>query len=242
MFEILYKLIAVLLNKAKRVHFVLDEGSFDFALDLVLHKGQPLFLQYPVSFSYVPVNANKQYRFNEFGRALVVRDETTDPESASLMMSKWLVNTQHHEMEDITKAGLKKRNRFDVALLSLHGIAGEGDAFMQLNDEQVFASDLQQLKGKLLYLDSCQMGSSYSFAAEFSNSKTEFIVAPLFDNEAGGSSTATIKSFFTQVNSGKTPADAMHITRKTLFKDYEKADNFTTAIWKACPFRMIQIR
>ena len=59
MFEILYKLIAALLNKAKRVHFVLDEGSFDFALDLVLHIERPLFLQYPVSFSCVPVNANK---------------------------------------------------------------------------------------------------------------------------------------------------------------------------------------
>ena len=59
MFEILYKLIAALLNKAKHVHFVLDEGSFDFALDLVLHKERPLFLQYPVSFSCVPVNANK---------------------------------------------------------------------------------------------------------------------------------------------------------------------------------------
>ena len=39
--------------------FNLDEGSFDFALDLVLHKERPLFLQYPVSFSCVPVNANK---------------------------------------------------------------------------------------------------------------------------------------------------------------------------------------
>ncbi|KZN46389.1 hypothetical protein [Pseudoalteromonas luteoviolacea] len=234
--------IASLLDKATHIHFVLDKGSFDFALDLISYKGQPLFLQYPVSFSYKPVKVAHEYRFDEQGNGLIVKDKTTDPENASLLISEILSNTKYYEMEDMKKEQLTSKGGLDIALLSLHGIADEREAFMQLNDEQIRAVDLQNLNSKLLYLDSCQMGSSYSFSAKLAQSSTQFIVAPLFDNEAGGSSSLTIKSFFTKLSQNISPGKALYLTRKALFNRFSKAENFTSAIWKAYPFRVIQVR
>ncbi|OCQ20810.1 hypothetical protein A7985_13500 [Pseudoalteromonas luteoviolacea] len=209
----LFEPISPMLDKAKHIHFMLDKGSFDFALDLISYKGQPLFLQYPVSFSFKPVKVTDEYHFNEQGNGLTVKDKTTDPESASLLISEILTNTKHYEMEDISKDQLVNKKKLDVALLSLHGIADESEAFMQLNDEQVYAVDLLNLNSELIYLDSCQMGSSYSFAAMFAQSPIQFIVAPLFDNEAGGSSSLTIQSFFTKLSQNIAPAKALYLTR-----------------------------
>ncbi|BBN82207.1 hypothetical protein PA25_21920 [Pseudoalteromonas sp. A25] len=232
--------ISTMLDESNQVHFILDEGSFAFALDLIPYKGKPLFLQRPTSFSSKPIRVVKNYKFNPDGLGLTIKDKTTDPESASLILSKIMPNTVNYNMESISKDQLAQLSNLDMALISLHGIASDGVAFMQLNDEEVYSYDLAQLNSRLLYLDSCQIGSSFNFAEQVSKSANQFIIAPLFDNEAGDSSTLTIQSFFTQLNNGSTPANAMYHTRKSLFEGYNNTYGFKTAIWKAYPFRVIQ--
>lgn len=238
--EIIFHPISAMLDESNHVHFVLDKGSFSFALDLIPFKGEPLFLQRPTSFSSKPLNVVTNYKFNPEGLGLVIKDKTTDPDEASLLLSKLMPKTVNYKMENITKAHLALTNDLDTALISLHGIASDDEAYMQLNDEKLYSDDIVKLNSKLVYLDSCQMGSSFNFAEHVSQSANQFIIAPLFDNEAGSSSTLTIHSFFTQLSNGSTPVDAMYHTRKSLFEKYSKAYDFKKAIWKAYPFRVIQ--
>ena len=232
----LFEPLRSFLEASTHVHFILDEGSFSFALDLIMFNGQPLFLQRPVSFSSKPVHINKSYSFNSKGHGLVIKDKTTDPDDASKLLNKILPKSQYFEMEQSSKSDLRQVIDLEVLLLSLHGIATGNGAYMQLNDEEIEAIDLSELNSKLLYLDSCQIGSSFHFASEISNSSNQFIIAPLFDNEAGDSSTLTMNTFFSELSNNNAPVQALFHTRKLLFEKYNKKYGFKDALWKAYHF------
>ena len=63
-------------------------------------------------------------------------------------------------------------------------------------------------------------------------------MAPLISNEAGHSSTLTLRYFFNDLNKGVTPMDALFQTRRQLYKEFEGRVNRTEQIYYAYPFRL----
>ncbi|MBQ4845046.1 hypothetical protein [Pseudoalteromonas sp. MMG005] len=231
-----------LLSNATHIHFIVDDDSFRYALDLIPYKGKPLFLHFPISFSVHKVNVNQHSYFSKVWSGLSISDRTADPENAVSYLSELLVKNNYYKMEDLSHEELSKMGPTDVMLFSLHGKGSKSTASMDFNGESLFAKDLAHFQSKLIYLDSCEMGSSIGFLKELKKHGNEFLIAPLFSNEAGGSSTETIKGFFSNLQAGDSPAIAMYKVRKKLYNKYSQSDNVASAYWKAFPFRVFQQR
>jgi hypothetical protein len=229
-----------LLKKAKQIHFIVDDNSFRYAMDLIPYNGKPLFLQYPISYSYNNVVVTQRSFYSESWTGLSISDHTADPENAVSYLSEFLLNNNHYKMEDMSYNKFVQSNPFDVLLFSLHGERTESSARMTFNDEWLSAKDFSHFKSKLIYLDSCQMGSSIGFLKKLRGYGNEFFIAPLFSNEAGDSSSATIKGFFSNLKAGHSPSVSMFKIRKKLFEKYSESESVDNAYWKAFPFRVYQ--
>ena len=236
----LFNPIEGLLKKAKQIHFIVDDKSFRYALDLVPYKGKPLFLQYPISFSSNKVSVHQKSFYSENWSGLSISDHTADPQNAVSYLGELLTKNSHYKMEELSYEKLSQSHPIDVLLFSLHGEGTKSNASMTLNDETLYAEDIAHLKSKLIYLDSCQMGSSIGFLKKLKEYGNEFLIAPLFSNEAGGSSTATISGFFANLKAGHSPSVSMYKVRKKLFERYSKSESIDNAYRKAFPFRVFQ--
>ncbi|NTS78483.1 CHAT domain-containing protein [Catenovulum sp. SM1970] len=229
-----------LLENAKQVHFIIDETSFDYALGLIPYRGQPLFLQYPISYSTDNVKVLTKSYYSENWRGLSISDETADPDNAAAFIGSFLTRSEHYKMEEVNYSQFKQFEAKDLLVFSLHGVKTDASAIMTLNEESITAEDFAHFNSQLIYLDSCQMGASLNFANGLKNYGNEFLIAPLFSNEAGGSSSETINGFFSHLKAGHSPAVAMFKVRKALFEKYSQAQNPDDAYWKAFPFRVYQ--
>ncbi|OHU93434.1 MULTISPECIES: hypothetical protein [Pseudoalteromonas] len=238
--DLFLKPINGLLKKAKQIHFIVDENSVRYAMGLIPYEGKPLFLHYPISYSYNNVVVTQKSFYSESWSGLSISDHTADPENAASYLSKFILNNSHYKMEDLSYSKFVESGPFDVLLFSLHGVRTDSSARMTFNEQWLSANDFSHFKSKLIYLDSCQMGSSIDFLKKLQDYGNEFFIAPLFSNEAGGSSSATIKGFFSNLKSGDSPAVSMYKVRKELFEKYSKSDGVDVAYWKAFPFRVYQ--
>ena len=64
--------------------------------------------------------------------------------------------------------------------------------------------------------------------------------APIIKNEAGESSTQTMRLFFQHLLSGQTPEQAMFLKRRVLWRLYASND-LRQRLWRAFPFRVYRL-
>lgn len=238
--EGLLRPMAHLLDQAEQIHFVLDQTTIDYALGLIPYKNKPLFLQYPISYSLNDVSVTADGFYSASWRGLSIADPTADPDSASALLPEFFPKSRSYQMADVSLSQFKAFKKQDVLLLSLHGVRDQLNGAMDFNAATLTDRDLKHLGAQLIYLDSCQIGSAYNFIQTLRAYDNRFLIAPLFSNEAGDSSSATIQGFFSQLKLGHSPARAMYQVRRQLFERYRKSDGVNAAYWKAFPFRVYQ--
>jgi len=110
--------------------------------------------------------------------------------------------------------------------------------YMKLGNERLQPEHLLRFSPEMVYLDSCDLGASAGFIEGLREVGTRYYVAPLLSNEAGISSTRTIKYFFERLKAGDTPARAMFFTRKKLRDVFGEKEGYAKLLFRAFPFRV----
>jgi len=69
---------------------------------------------------------------------------------------------------------------------------------------------------------------------------TSYFLAPILSNEAGNSSTRTIRLFFKNLAETGSPAESLYLTRRQLYQEFQK-DPPAKRLWRAYPFRLYRL-
>jgi hypothetical protein len=231
-----YGPVAALLDAAEQVQFIIDEHTIRYAFDLVDFKGRPLFLQKPVSYSTAR-RRPREHAFSPDWSGLAVSDPSADPDRGVAFLREILPGTTYYDMKDLDLERFRAIPPKDITLLSLHGAVEKRGANMDLNKERLFAGDLARLGSRIVYLDSCQMGASYPLLAALREQGNACLVAPLVSNEAGDSSTKTIRFFFSHLSRGDAPTVAMYRAKIQLHELYS-TKKYHRMLEKVFPFRV----
>jgi len=228
------------IEECDEIQFIISENSIRFPLDFLQYRGLPLFLQKPVTYSFSPINSILE--FSEDWSAFILSDPTADPERGAAFLTTILANSIYYDLQDLTLSTLNFIEPKDVILISAHGIihSNRGD-HIALKQESILPDHLARLAPRLIYLDSCQLGVSYEFIQRLKSVKTNYYVAPILSNEAGNSSTKTIKLFFESLQKGLSPSLALFHTRTQLYEDFQVTDTYRKLMWRAFPFRVYQL-
>jgi hypothetical protein len=75
------------------------------------------------------------------------------------------------------------------------------------------------------------------YLAAMRASGVKYFLAPMMSNEAGNSSTLTIKAFFRELAAGVDPVEALYRARRELHAAFE-TEALRVLLWKAFPFRV----
>lgn len=247
------------LRKAPCVIFQIEPASMHFALDLLPLDGVPLFVQKPVAFSFADAGgapvvqdqsaaaqaATPAAGLGPHAKGLILRDLETDPDDGTGEVQKLYPGSKFQLISGATP-DMFARSRYDFLLISGEGVVSptwgkpekdENDA-IGLGEDDMYPKDLQGAAFKLVYLDASQLAMSKAFIDAARRSGARHYVAPLISNEAGHSSTLTLRYFFGDLNKGVAPMDALYQTRRQLYKEFEGRVNRTEQIYYAYPFRL----
>jgi hypothetical protein len=229
-----------LISSADEIVFVVSDELLEAPLDLFLHKGQPLFLQKPVSYR-VSRDLGNDSVFVLPTSAFVVSDATADPEQAAKTVASAFDGSQYFDMTEIGPEQLGRQQQSDLLLMSVHGkIDNSSEDHVVLGRGAASAADFSRLKPRLAYFDSCRLGVSRRFLDGFEEIGTRYFVAPILSNEAGNSSTKTMQLFFKHLRQGERPELALFHARKKLWDVYA-GEEFAYRVWRAFPFRVYRL-
>lgn len=206
-------------------------------LDLLHWRGKPLYLQKPVVYELVDYPVNPRAWQPTLTTALLISDPSADPEDAvGEVRASW--TSTYFKSKKIRPKKLRKAGEVDLLLVSAHGTATDEDENVEIGDgEEAYGEDFAAVRPRLAYFDSCSMGAAPSFLEAFRAAGTEYYLAPIVSNEAGGSSTWTIRGFFGALKKGRTPAEALFDARRSLAARYSGAD----LLYKAFVFRVYRL-
>ncbi len=230
-----------MIDRCSELVITLQGEILETPFDLLDYRGKPLFLQKPVSYrigwtSRTPVVPSK------WGSAFVVSDASADPQRGCQSIASMLHRVVYRDVHEVSAASLRREPRSDIVLLSVHGVVGgkRNEDHLTLGGETVLPADFASLRPRLVYFDSCRLGVSRAFLSRFRVFGTRYFIAPILSNEAGESSTHTMRLFFEQMRDGETPEAAMFFTRKNLWERYAR-DHVVTRLWRASPFRVYRL-
>lgn len=235
--------VAAQLRSASCVVFVIPPESMHFALDLLTLDGKPLFIQKPVGFAFVRGVDFKRQPVTPSSKGLIIRDPDTDPEDGarsahSLYPASRLLFMNQAKPRTVEQA------RADFILISGHGSvtmpwdSSEDDDSVGFGDDEMTASELRKSRHKLVYLDSCQIGMSKDLIEASRRAGGQFFLAPIISNEAGNSSTRTIRYFFGALREGQTPMRALFAARQKLYNDFNGRVSAEKLLYYSYPFRI----
>lgn len=232
------------------VQFVVPAGELRQPLDLLHWRGRPLYLARAVGYavgSAVGAGGAPE-KPGRWATAVLVSDATADPEDGVGACRKYWARVTYAKAGGVTRKRLR-RMRGDVLLVSAHGSVGDADrdtiaAGGGGRDTIGLAEDLEgrdfaAVGARLVYLDSCGLGVSGAFLEALRAKGTQWYLAPIVSNEAGDSSTATMKGFFAELGA-RGPVGALFETRKKLAQTYAGAGK--DLLWKVFPFRCYRLR
>jgi hypothetical protein len=229
-----------LIETADEIVFVVSDDLLEAPLDLLYHKGQPLFLQRPVSYR-VAQPLRHDSGFSSPISALVVSDVTADPERAAETVASNFADSTYLDVTKVDPEYLWRQHAFDLLLMSVHGQVDNTTAdHVVLGNGSGSATDFLTIKPRLVYFDSCRLGVSGRFLNAFTEIGSLYFVAPVLRNEAGNSSTKTMQLFFKHLQQGRRPEIALFNTRKELWDTY-RDDRFASRVWRAFPFRVYRL-
>jgi hypothetical protein len=238
--DVLIVPIQATIDRYTELVVVLQGVSLETPFDLLSYRGRPLFLQRSISYRIGPTR-NAAVVLDKRWSAFVVSDVSADPERACRSVTDVLEAVEYRDVHEVTVASLRREAPRDILVLSVHGVVGNNNEdHLKLGKETVLPSDFESLRPRLVYFDSCRLGVSHAFLNRFRDLGTRYYIAPILSNEAGESSTHTLRMFFEQMGRGETPEAAMFITRKNLAERY-KRDNDVTRWWRAFPFRVYRL-
>ncbi|MBB1624247.1 hypothetical protein A9974_03235 [Achromobacter sp. UMC71] len=247
------------LRKAPCVIFQIEPTSMHFALDLLPLDGVPLFVQKPVAFGFADAggapavqgqSAAVQVAAPATGlgpqsKGLILRDLETDPDDGTGEVQKLYPGSKFQLIGSATP-DMFARSRYDFLLISGEGVVSptwgkpekdENDA-IGLGEDDMYPQDLHGAAFKLVYLDASQLALSKAFIDAARRSGARHYLAPIISNEAGHSSTLTLRYFFGGLKQGMAPIDALYRTRRQIYKEFEGRVNRTEQIYYAYPFRL----
>lgn len=232
------------INGAACVVFQIQPAQMHFALDLLTVNAAPLFTQKPVGYSFKSNADFSQQVVQSGGKGLIVRDPDTDPQDGAKMAHGYFPESKLLFMK---QTGLRVFSgaRYDFILISGHGAVtmpwdasdDADDDSIGFNDDELTAEILGKARHKLVYLDSCQLGMSRDFIEAARDAGAKYYLAPIVSNEAGNSSTKTIKYFFGALRDGQPPIDALFTARKKLYNEF-KGKPREKLLYYAFPFRV----
>ena len=227
------------IEQCNEIEFVLaDDVLIPCPFDLLFFQDEPLFVQKPIVYSFEPVGPRK-IDLKKISHALLISDETADPERAVLKVRKYINKSIYKDIAAISPADFEKAGPVDLLLISAHGhIFADREDYMDFGEERLKAENLSNMKPKLVYFDSCFMGASADFIKLFRSGGTDFYVASLVPNEAGNSSTKTMCLFFEALDLYHCPAYAMYLTRKQLYEHFSKNGTNFMLFYRSFPFRV----
>lgn len=259
--------IRTFLKASSQVEFIVPNELIRFPFDLLHFHGLPIFLQKPVQFRLEEKSMSK-LQFSKNWSAVIVSDKTADPERGTLHLTKILSSYRFYDIDELNLTRLNSMNCADVLLMSAHGkISFDKNDHVMLGRELIRPHHLSHLAAKLVYLDSCKLGTSERFLRSFKKAGTRYYLAPIVSNEAGNSSTRTIRLFFNALKQGFSPSVSLFRTRVKLFnyflsndtpvklladlmnagikKSYElvysRREYYGNLLWRAFPFRVYNL-
>jgi len=227
------------IRQCTEIEFVLaDDTLVQYPFDLLFFHNKPLFIQKPVAFSFEETGP-RQIDLKEISHALLISDETADPERAVLKVQQYFKNNTYKDINDVKPDDLKTAGPVDLLLISAHGhIFDDQDDYIEFGDDHLTADYLANLKPKLVYFDSCFTGASRDFIGLFRSNGVDFYVAPWVPNEAGNSSTKTMCLFFESLDLYGRPAYALYQTRCQLYEHFSKKGIKFIVFFRSFPFRV----
>lgn len=229
-----------LLEKAHEVEFVLRSPSLiQMPFDLLFFKDKPLFLQKPTVYSFTEVGPIK-LDLMSMDNVLLISDITADPDRGVEIIQAQISAETFKDISDVTLETFRSLKNLDMLLLSAHGkVFDDKPDYIEIGESQLRPEDLRKLKAKLVYFDSCSLGGSMEFIRQLRSNPVSVYVAPWVPNEAGDSSTNTMKLFFKALELYSYPSYALFLTRKQLYNHYSNLPQISfLALFRSFPFRI----
>lgn len=226
------------IRKASSLRIALPMDLLKLPLDALPIDGEPLYLQKPAVYVLDRRVSPARLTVGSGTSAILLSDPSTDPDRAVFELASRFPHTIKLDAKDADPASLPRATS-PIAVISLHGRVGyDGGDFMLIPGERALPpSAIAGMRPPLVYLDSCNLGISPVYISALRSAGTKYLLAPVLSNEAGHSSTLTVREFFRHVVDGASPASALFETRKALHARYAEADPRMT-LWRAYAFRL----
>jgi hypothetical protein len=240
--EKLFSPIETFIRQCTEIEFVLaDDSLISYPFDLLLFQGEPLFIHKPVAYSFEKVGPG-QIDLKKILHALLISDETADPERAVVKVQKYIKKNIYKDINDIEPDDFKTAGPVDLLLISAHGhIFDNEDDYIEFGDERLTVKNLAGLRPRLVYFDSCSMGAGDDFIGLSRANGVAFYIAPLVPNEAGNSSTKTMCLFFESLDLYGRTAYALYQTRRQLYEHFSKNGINFMVLYRSFPFRVYRL-
>jgi hypothetical protein len=233
---------ADLIRTSDKITFQIDWSMIKVPFDLLYFQDKPIFASKKISFTFRNLKGEAGKPPGPGWVGLLVSDETADPQRAIFAIEKSFPRSRSFDIADFSLSKLSEFGAVDFVAISGHGhVDGFGDGHIALDgSEKLHSASLVNLRPRLVYFDSCNLGISTSHLKMLQDNGTIYAVAPILSNEAGDSSTATIDIFFSGLAKGANPVSAMFFARSELYERYA-TDDVRTMLWRSFPFRVYRL-
>jgi len=227
------------IQRAQRIRIIVPSDLLKLPVDTLHVNGKPLFLQKPIVYTLdrnvVPSNSS----VSPSSSALLISDPDTDPDRAVFAVAERFPFAERLDAGDVDPLKLQVHPPVALAVISAHGRAGyEGDDFMLLPNNHVLSPALiAGLRPRLVYLDSCNLGISMRYLEALRAAGVTYVLAPVVSNEAGNSSSLTVRAYFQRLSEGIDPVVALYLAKQELYSAYAK-DELLAMLWRVFPFRI----
>lgn len=246
--EELLKPLSAEISSASCVVFQIRTDQMYYALDLLSVGGSPLFVQKPVGFAFKEKADFSEQVVNSGSRGLIVRDPSTDPQDGAKSAHGMFPESKLYFMKQ-TSLRVFSGAKFDFVLISGHGSVfmpwddsdDREEDTIEFSDDELTADVIEKSRHKLLYLDSCQLGMSEPFITAARRAGASYYLAPIISNEAGNSSTKTIRYFFGALREGQIPLQALFTARRKLYNEFKGKVSQEKLLYYAFPFRIYRL-
>lgn len=226
------------------IRFIVFEDLIHAPLDLLLYRGQYLFLQRQVCYQIDEGYVDDEPEV-EIESALLLADLSADPERACAQVAELVEESVYAEDEDARIELLEEHGaEVDLIVISAHGtLDDENRGFLTLNDEDISPEQLEDISAWIVYFDSCQQAINIDYLEAFQYAgDVEYYLAPIISNDAGDSSTKTMLWFTEKVMASQNPFQALFETRQSLFNYYTNEEQLDPikVLNKAFAFRIYE--
>lgn len=226
-----------LINSASRL--AVHDNDLSIRIPFEFLKADTTFLFQMMPIVYSSSNL-KEFETLPLAKGFIVRDSTTDPESACETISKLYPSSKFIRMEETTVDSLRKEQTSDFLLWSVHGgyHSPTSQSILTINDQFMPPQWISCANLKLAYFDSCDLGKGINFINYFRETGTQYFLGPIISNESGNSSTKTILAFFNHLKEVD-PVTALYRTKLSLLQ-YTGKDT-VKELWYAAAFRIYRL-